>query len=286
MSGKETKEFCCQYYHDGTWWCLNLQAYDEEDAEARARKLGNLQVLGELMMTIPAGAGRGWWPGALCWLRNRLAFLLLFLLMLWMPMAASAQTPDQAARWKAARIDPKRSIELDKLVDRYKRTSDRYLSVEKMKANGVPAPVAFALFYRECDNDFTRSPAQGDRLTHRSVNVPKGRIPGKNPPFLWSDAAYDAYYVVDKLDRTKWNDTQSALDKIESFNGFGYRPKGIPSPYVWGGTSLYGTPGGARGKFVADGRFDRLAIDRQLGVASIFKRLQERGIVLSFVPVN
>ena len=146
-----------------------------------------------------------------------------------------------------------------------------------MRANGVPAAVAFCLFYREADNNMADSPAQGDPLTHLSVNEPRGRIPGKKPPFTWIACAEDAYYVVDRLDLCNWRDTKSALDKIESFNGFGYRSHNIAAPYLWAGTSLY-----ARGKYVRDGRFDPLAVDRQLGVAAILKRMQERGIALPF----
>lgn len=53
---RPTKKFCCQYYHDGGWWSLMIDAYDFQDAEARAKKLG-LQLDGEHVMTIPARIG-------------------------------------------------------------------------------------------------------------------------------------------------------------------------------------------------------------------------------------
>ena len=53
---KVTKKFLCQYYHDGTWWVLDLHAYDMEDAQARADRLG-LQLMGEHKGTAP-----GWLP--------------------------------------------------------------------------------------------------------------------------------------------------------------------------------------------------------------------------------
>lgn len=210
------------------------------------------------------------------------AVLGLIALLCCLASVANASTPDQLARWKAAKLDPRRSIELDKLVDRWRQTSARYDGVQRMVPNGVPAAVAFCLFYRECDNDFRCSPAQGDRLDKCSVNEPRGRIPGKTPPFLWSDAAYDAYYVVDHLDRTRWGDVPLALDKIESFNGFGYRAKGVAAPYLWAGTTLYGINGAPAGKYVRDGVFDRSARDKQLGVAAIMLRMRERGIILPF----
>lgn len=66
-----TREFCCRYFHDGSWWGLNINAYDSADAAARVAKLGNLQLLGELMLTIPARDNRfAWLVQLLCKARN------------------------------------------------------------------------------------------------------------------------------------------------------------------------------------------------------------------------
>lgn len=48
------KTFTCRYYHDSQWWSLDIIARDFADAEARVNKLGNLQLLGEVQMRIPA----------------------------------------------------------------------------------------------------------------------------------------------------------------------------------------------------------------------------------------
>ncbi len=69
---KSTKEFVCKYYHDGAWWGLNIHAYDMEDAKARVAKLGNLQLNGELIMSIPCIPGAGLFVKATCWVRNSL----------------------------------------------------------------------------------------------------------------------------------------------------------------------------------------------------------------------
>lgn len=195
------------------------------------------------------------------------------------PFLARAERPDQAARWQSARINPRDTIYLDRLVTRWKRTASDYQIVQTMKANGVPAVVAFCLFYREADNDMTKSPAQGDTLMHPSRNEPTGRIPGKTPPFKWAEAAFDAYYVCDKLDRKDWRTMATTLAAIESFNGRGYAKyhPDVPTPYLWSGTNLY-----TRGKYVRDGRFDPYAVDEQVGVAAILLRMKERGIDLPF----
>ena len=48
------KKYACRYYHAGKWWSLDLVAESEADAQARAQKLGNLQLLGEIKAEFPA----------------------------------------------------------------------------------------------------------------------------------------------------------------------------------------------------------------------------------------
>jgi hypothetical protein len=54
------------------------------------------------------------------------------------------------------------------------------------------------------------------------------------------------------------------------YNGAGYARKGRPSPYVLAGTQFYKS-----GKYVADGRYSASAVDRQLGIAPVMKRVLE-----------
>ena len=65
---KKTRPFLFSYHHDGATWSVTLHAYDFEDAEARAKKLGNLKLDGELMATIPAPVG--FLPKIVCAIRN------------------------------------------------------------------------------------------------------------------------------------------------------------------------------------------------------------------------
>ena len=60
----------------------------------------------------------------------------------------------------------------------------------------------------------------------------------------------------------------------ERYNGLGYRPHGIHSPYVWACTDLY-----AKGRYVADGRFDANAESRQCGAVAMLKGLIATGSV-------
>jgi len=82
--------------------------------------------------------------------------------------------------------------------------------------------------------------------------------------------------VCDKL-QGPWTDVPWSLDKIERYNGWGYRKLGVPSPYLWSGTDIY-----TAGKYVSDGHYSSAAIDQQLGCVAILKRMQEKGIDIKF----
>jgi lysozyme family protein len=199
-------------------------------------------------------------------------------------VAPLCATPaEQSARWEHGSVDPHQTIALDKLITRYQRTKAIYDQIEGMVPNGIPSAVCFGLLYRECDNDLSANPAQGDPLTHRSVHVPRNRIPGKTPPFTFLDAAADAYYApdLDRMQTRDWAHAGALLDAVENFNGGGYRKLGLTSPYVWNGVT-----GDAKfnfylaGKYVSDGRFSRTFKDQQLGVAAILLRMRERGMAI------
>lgn len=202
-------------------------------------------------------------------------------LIILIPSLALASPKEQEARWNSAKLNPAWSIALDKLVSRYQRTQATYVQIQNMRPNGIPAAVCFGLLYRESDNDMTCSPAQGDSLSRRSTHVPRGRIPNVEPPYTFLQAAEDSYYSpqLDHMDAKDWSSIGAALDNSEGFNGWGYRNRGMVSPYVWSGTSVY-----QRGKFVADGRLDRSFVDKQAGVAAILLRFRERGIPILKAP--
>lgn len=184
----------------------------------------------------------------------------------------------QSNRWHSAQLNRRDMIALDQCVALYLRHRETYERLERLRPNGVPAPVIFALHYRESSNNFGRHLHEGSRLTHRTLYVPKNRLPPpKNPPYDFVTSAEDALYTYEKLDKWDWNSMESALQASESYNGLGYQRKGVPSPYLWSGTNQY-----TRGKYVADGRYSDTAVDQQLGVVAILKRMIERGISVKF----
>lgn len=195
---------------------------------------------------------------------------------------AKGAEPDQKARWNAATINPAYSIALDVAVSLYNQNAHRYEKIELMRANGVPAAILFCLHQRESSGNFRCHPHEGSPLTGRTKYVPRGRLPYPDPPYTFEQSAEDAYYVVDRLDLVNWKDAQGALQGIESFNGLGYQKyhPDVPSPYVWNGLLIGGRA--TRGKYTGDGKFDRFAVDKQLGCAAILMRLREKGVKLSW----
>ncbi len=93
------------------------------------------------------------------------------------------------------------------------------------------------------------------------------------PPFTWLDSARDAL-TLKKLDQVREWSLPCMLYLLEAYNCFGYRPRGVPTPYLWSFSNLY-----SRGKYVADGRFDPQAVSKQCGAAVLLRVLQERGLV-------
>jgi lysozyme family protein len=185
----------------------------------------------------------------------------------------------QRDRWDAAKIKPSFQISVDKAVMLYLRTKSRYESVQNMHTDGVPAPVIFCLHYRESSNSFTSHLHEGSSLLHRTRDVPKNRLPPPDdPPYQWEHSANDAIYICDKL-QGPWGFISWSLDRIEGYNGLGYRKRAVPSPYLWSGTNVY-----VSGKFVSDGHYSASAIDQQLGAVAILKRMKERGIAIQFSP--
>lgn len=140
------------------------------------------------------------------------------------------------------------------------------------KLTHVPWEVLAVIHKMEGACNFKTHLHNGDPLTRRTVQVPKGRPPDGVPPFSWIYSAQDAiFYEAHSLglDLTKYQfDIANTLFWLESYNGFGYRQRGINSPYLWSYTNQY-----TRGRYVADGKFDPNSVSKQAGCVSILKEL-------------
>jgi lysozyme family protein len=166
-----------------------------------------------------------------------------------------------------------RLTEVDATVDRLVANRARYDAVSA--SSGVPWPVVAVLHNMEASLKFTGHLHNGDPLTARTIQVPKGRPRTGEPPFTWEVSAADALGIEHLDGDTDWT-VAGTMFVLEAYNGFGYRrlhPE-VLSPYLWAASEHY-----TRGKFVADGAFSETAVSKQTGAAVLLRRLAERGTI-------
>jgi lysozyme family protein len=136
-------------------------------------------------------------------------------------------------------------------------------------ATGVPWHVVGILHGLESSFNFSRHLHNGDPLTARTIHSPAGRPVSGNPPFTWEQSAIDALQASGLAKETDWSPAHQ-LYLFERYNGFGYRMRGIASPYLWSCTQLYQSGG-----FVNERTFDPNLVKDQCGVAAILKTLEQ-----------
>jgi lysozyme family protein len=174
----------------------------------------------------------------------------------------NTKNPDWAYLWSTCEVDSNRISEVSKICQKIIVNKAKYEAVESHTK--VPWYLVAALHYREASLNFNTCLHNGDLLPGPTHHVPKGRGPFKS----WEEAAIDAL-IFDNLHKMNFSDIPQCLKVAEHFNGIGYRNKGELSPYVWAATNH----SDETGKYVADGHYDSSAIEKQLGVAAIFKGL-------------
>lgn len=179
--------------------------------------------------------------------------------------------PDYEALWASMELKPSMAKSVEFYAAKIVAGRTRYEAVAEK--TGVPWYVIGLIHMMETGGEFSRHLHNGDPLTKKTVNVPKGRPSGKGP-WTWEESAVDAI-VYDKLDKvTEWSLPRIAYC-LESFNGWGYRkyhPE-VANPYLWSGCTHY-----ARGKYVEDppGSKTRWVADlesKQAGAMPILRRL-------------
>lgn len=141
----------------------------------------------------------------------------------------------------------------------------------------LPPELVASIWYRE-DNAMRvdRYLHNGQRLGSTTTLVPKGIF------FRRDQFVESAVHALNMKKSSKdalnlsfeSHDVAAMAAFSERYNGFGYRAGGYASPYVTAGTNLY-----HRGLYVADGAFDRRAVDQRLGTLPLMQaiRTQLRG---------
>lgn len=169
-------------------------------------------------------------------------------------------------------IKPTKYAEIDSVISKIVTNKSRYEAVGSRLQ--IPWFVIAIIHCMEGSLRFDRHLHNGDPLTKRTVNVPKGMPKSGNPPFTWEVSATDAL-VYDKLNTwTNWS-IAGILYKLEGYNGFGYYSKRINSPYLWSYSNHY-----IKGKYVQDGKYDANAVSKQIGAAVLLRRLRENQLII------
>ena len=181
--------------------------------------------------------------------------------------------PIYAGYWDAMKASHGREEEIKRVARQLLDHKDRYVDAELMTS--VPWYMIAVLHWRESSANFNRQLAQGDPLHKKSVNVPKGR----GPFATWEDSAYDALVSLKGLNKiVDWR-LEKILYQCERYNGWGYfQYRNVPSPYLWGATTIQ-----MPGKYVADGKWDKSAWDKQLGCAALLEAMRRGDHSIKFV---
>jgi lysozyme family protein len=185
-------------------------------------------------------------------------------------MDIKKRTAENAKLWEIAKIKPSFLSQANAIADRIIKNKARYSLVES--ATGIPWFLIGCLHNMEGSGSFSTWLANGDPLTAPTVRVPKGLGKGMVFPLKWEDAA------ILSLRHERWKniktDIPSFLMLSELYNGAGYANRGMVSPYLWSGTDQY-----VKGKYTADSKFDPEAVSKQVGVVTVLKALQAKGVI-------
>lgn len=188
-----------------------------------------------------------------------------------MPTLTAALRADYQLLFDTCQIRIDKRSEVQGIADRIIGSRTRYEDVGSKLI--VPWYVIGIIHNMEGSLNFNTHLHNGDPLTARTVQVPRGQPKTGNPPFTWEASAIDALTLQGY---EKWKDWSipGTLFKWESYNGWGYRDHhpDVKSPYLWSYTNHH-----ERGKYVKDGIWDPNAISKQAGAACLLRRLAELG---------
>ena len=162
--------------------------------------------------------------------------------------------------------------EIDSYISKMTANKSSYDAVSKITK--IPWNFIAITHCMEGSLNFKTHLHNGDPLSARTVQVPKGRPANGNPPFSWEESAVDALTFEGFTALTDWS-VPGMLYCFERYNGFGNRRYGINSPYLWSYSNHY-----SKGKFSSDGHFDPDAISKQCGAAVILRRMSEKQIAV------
>jgi lysozyme family protein len=180
--------------------------------------------------------------------------------------------PEYQSLWNTMHII-RDATELERLSNKIKLSAATYKKVEAEV--GVPWQMIAVIHEREAgEQDIGRWLCvlhNGEKIVgtdKKTRLVPAGRGPFHD----WVSAAVDALRLQGFDKYHDWTIAR-VLWALEPYNGYGYRNKGLRSPYLWASTNHQ-----QLGKYVSDGVFDPNVMDTQIGCAALLKYLEFGGI--------
>ena len=165
-------------------------------------------------------------------------------------------------------IRSNRGAEVQARLDRLLDHAPRYRALGEQL--GMPWFFIAIIHSLEAGSNFATHLHNGDPLTSTTTHVPAGRPTSGSPPFTWEASARDALAMKGYVGQADWS-TARMLHRWEAYNGFGYRRRGLASPYLWSFSQHY-----TRGRFVKDHVFDPDSVSQQCGAAVLLKALQSQ----------
>lgn len=158
--------------------------------------------------------------------------------------------------------------ELQRVSNKIIQYKDVYQKVEK--DTGVPWQMVGVIHLREAgEQDIGRWRGvlhNGEMIV--GTNKKTRLVPAGRGPFAtWHEAAVHALTEKGFCAIKQWP-IERMLWAMEPYNGYGYRNKGLRSPYIWASTNHQQS-----GKYVADHVFDSTVMDTQVGCAAQLKYL-------------
>lgn len=174
---------------------------------------------------------------------------------------------DYARLYATMEVRPERKVAIDKAATRIIAHREQYEDVQK--STGVPWYVVGIIHHLESGGDWATHLHNGDPLSARTVQKPRGRPSAGKPPFSWEVSACDALNY-DELDAVEeWSLPRMAYS-FEKYNGFGSRNRGVRSAYLWSFTYHHD-----RGKYIEDGKWSATEVSAQAGAMPILRRIDE-----------
>lgn len=181
-----------------------------------------------------------------------------------------ALTGGYAALWDAVAISPGKADRVTAALNRIKSLKAQFYDPVSATTH-VPWYVIGFIHSLEGDCNTQTHLHNGDPLGHQTTHVPAGRPP--TPPFDdWAHSAIDALTMDGLSNVDNWTVERIAY-QLEKYNGFGYRSRGINTPYLWSFSNQY-----SQGKFTGDRVFSPTAVSDQVGAMAMLKALIDGGL--------